>query len=118
MNIQEITTFRPEYKDVINRFLVQLAGEEYLITDQQIESIISDPNSHLFFAANDDGKYMGMISIGLYITPTGRKAWIEDVVVDDSCRGEGVGKSLTYLPFNMQKIKRQMLLCSLQNLPE
>ena len=27
--------------------------------------------------------------------PTGRRAWIEDVVVSESSRGKGIGKSLT-----------------------
>ncbi len=31
---------------------------------------------------NDIGEYMGMFSIGLYCSPTRKKARIEDVVVD------------------------------------
>jgi ribosomal protein S18 acetylase RimI-like enzyme len=35
-----------------------------------------------------------MLTIGTYKTPTGIKVWIEDVVVDGSHRGKGIGKEL------------------------
>ena len=41
-----------------------------------------------------DAKPVGMITLGHYLAPTGRKIWIEDVVVDSSMRGRGLGKKL------------------------
>ena len=35
-----------------------------------------------------------MLSLVVFGIPTGIKAWVEDVVVDDGARGKGVGKSL------------------------
>ena len=35
-----------------------------------------------------------MLTVGNYFSPTGRKAWIEDVVVDSSMRGKGYGAML------------------------
>ena len=35
-----------------------------------------------------------MLTVGIYISPTGKKAWIEDVVVDESYRGKGIGQML------------------------
>ena len=35
-----------------------------------------------------------MLTLGTYLSPTGRKAWIEDVVVDSAYRGKGYGKML------------------------
>ena len=37
---------------------------------------------------------MGMLTVGMYASPTGTKAWIEDVVVDESLRGSGLGRRL------------------------
>jgi ribosomal protein S18 acetylase RimI-like enzyme len=31
----------------------------------------------------------------VFSVPTGRRAWIEDVVVDETARGAGVGEALT-----------------------
>jgi len=44
-----------------------------------------------------------MLSIGTYKTPTGIKVWIEDVVVDESYRGKGIGKELMNFAVNYSK---------------
>jgi ribosomal protein S18 acetylase RimI-like enzyme len=36
-----------------------------------------------------------MATLATFRTPTGLRAWIEDVVVDDAGRGRGVGTALT-----------------------
>ena len=35
-----------------------------------------------------------MLTVGIYYTPTGGKAWIEDVVLDTTYRGKGLSKIL------------------------
>ena len=35
-----------------------------------------------------------MLTVGTYYSPTGGKAWIEDVVIDQKFRGEGLSKKL------------------------
>jgi ribosomal protein S18 acetylase RimI-like enzyme len=46
------------------------------------------------FIARVDGRIVGSLTLVMYRIPTGLKAWIEDVVVDDTARGHGVGESL------------------------
>jgi ribosomal protein S18 acetylase RimI-like enzyme len=46
------------------------------------------------FLARVDGVIVGSLTLALYRIPTGIKAWIEDVVVDDAARGHGVGRLL------------------------
>jgi len=115
IKIREITHYCPEIVDTINRFVSQLTGNESVITMQQLEAIVSDPNSHLFFAMNDEGEYQGMISVGIYTTPTGRKAWIEDVVVDELYRGQGVGKALTLFAIQYAKEEQAEVLMLTSN---
>lgn len=105
MKIQEITTVDSEIQETINNFIRQLTGISSMVSFLQIEQIIADNNSHLFFAINDQGENMGMITVGLYISPTGKKAWIEDVVVDNSYRGQGIGRKL--IEFAIQFTKEQ-----------
>jgi ribosomal protein S18 acetylase RimI-like enzyme len=38
---------------------------------------------------------MGALTLVMFPIPTGTRAWIEDVVVDESARGRGVGAALT-----------------------
>lgn len=46
------------------------------------------------FVARVDGAIVGTLTLVLYRIATGLKAWIEDVVVDESARGHGVGEAL------------------------
>jgi ribosomal protein S18 acetylase RimI-like enzyme len=46
------------------------------------------------FVARVDGVIVGTVTLVLYRIATGLKAWIEDVVVDESARGHGVGEAL------------------------
>ena len=47
------------------------------------------------FLARLDGAIVGSLTLALYRIPTGVKAWIEDVVVDESGRGTGIGRLLS-----------------------
>lgn len=94
IRIKEITNYTPEIKSTIEHFLKLLQGNDKGISQHQLEEIISSENSYLFFAANTDDVFIGMLTIGIYQSPTGKKAWIEDVVVDETFRGQGIGENL------------------------
>ena len=58
-----------------------------------LEAIVNSANSHLFIA-EVDGAVSGMLTLCDYLAPTGRKMWIEDVVVDEVARGRSIGRLL------------------------
>ncbi len=105
MKIKKITEYSIEVKDAIDSLLGLLVGNDTSTSELQIREIISSDNSHLFFAVDDNDTYMGMLTVGIYRSPTGKKAWIEDVVVDEAYRGQGVGKDL--IAFAIQFTKQQ-----------
>ena len=43
----------------------------------------------------DQGRIVGMLTLIVFRIPTGVRAWIEDVVVDETARGRGVGEALS-----------------------
>jgi len=94
MKIREIKEYQPEIQDAIGKLSTQLTGKEYKVGKERIEAIISDENSHLIVALNDKGFVLGMATVGIYNSPTGKKGWIEDVVVDEGSRGQGIGENL------------------------
>ena len=47
-----------------------------------------------------------MLTVGIYYSPTGGKAWIEDVVVDESFRGQGLSKLLVAHAVEFVKAKQ------------
>ncbi len=56
------------------------------------EMIASDASDVLI--ARDDTGILGSLTLVTFRIPTGVRAWIEDVVVDDAARGKGVGDRL------------------------
>lgn len=60
---------------------------------QELAEIVASPDSVLYLARHD-GRIVGSLTLAFYRIPTGLKAWIEDVVVDESARGQGVGEAL------------------------
>ena len=79
--------------DDINRLLEQLTPSPERFTAERLAAISADGASRLWLL-RVDGRVAGMLAMGLYTTPTGRKAWIEDVVVDAEVRGTGAGRAL------------------------
>lgn len=55
--------------------------------------IVASPATHLLLA-EADGEVQGSLTLVIFRIPTGQRAWIEDVVVDDGARGRGVGEAL------------------------
>lgn len=59
-----------------------------------LEAIVDDERAALLLA-RVDGRIVGVLTLATYHIPTGLRAWIEDVVVDESARGHGVGRALS-----------------------
>src|SRR5260370_2109631 len=73
----------------------------------ELAQIVDAPNTVLLVArlASDGeegeggegaGAIVGTLTLVVFRTPTGVRALIEDVVVDEAARGRGVGEALTY----------------------
>ena len=78
----------------LNRLVPQLSTSAALLESADLAALIEAPASTLFVAV-DDGEVVGMLTLVIVPIPTGVRAWIEDVVVDESIRGSGVGEALT-----------------------
>ena len=71
----------------------QLSASSPPPTAEQLAEIVQSPDS-LLYVARLDGRIVGSLTLAFYRIPTGVKAWIEDVMVDDTARGQGIGESL------------------------
>jgi len=94
MKIIEVNEFTIEYFDAVQKFLSLLNPDHHPFTEENYRELLACGNSHLFFLL-DEHIIAGMATVGIYRSPTGTKAWIEDVVVDEACRGKGLGRMLT-----------------------
>lgn len=81
------------YVGPINRLLAQLSSSGACIDEAQLQALVESEASHLFLAKYK-GEVVAMLTLGEYLAPTGRKMWIEDVVVDESARGLSIGRAM------------------------
>ena len=103
--IIEIQTYSSEYHEAMQRFLDQLTSNPMTLTEEMFKELLASSNSHLFFLMKD-GQIAGMLTVGIYYSPTGGKAWIEDVVVDEAFRGQGLSKLLVAHAIEFTKSKQ------------
>ena len=113
-SIIEIKTYSPEYHEAMQRFLNQLTTSPMVLTESMFHQLLASENSHLFFIMKDE-QIAGMLTVGIYYSPTGGKAWIEDVVVDETFRGQGLSKQLVAHAIEFVKSKQIPLLMLTSN---
>jgi ribosomal protein S18 acetylase RimI-like enzyme len=78
----------------INRLLPQLSRSAPPLDATALQQIATW-NGNSLLVAREAGEIVGMLTLVMFPIPTGLRAWIEDVVVDESARGEGVGAALS-----------------------
>ena len=95
INISELTEASSSVLQSINELLPQLSSSAQVISMDRLSELVESDNTIIFLGTDDSGQILGMLSLIVMKIPTGNKAWIEDVVVDQSARGKGMGKALT-----------------------
>jgi len=80
-----------------NRLVPQLSRGAAVPTPELIREILEAPANTVLIARDDrdNGRIVGMLTLVVFRIPTGVRAWIEDVVVDEAVRGRGVGEALS-----------------------
>ncbi len=97
ISVRAATEVNDGLVESFSRLIPQLSSSSPPPTSAELLSIIDNPNSVLFIAEVETGgerSVVGSLTLAFYRIPTGLKAWIEDVVVDESARGLGVGEAL------------------------
>jgi ribosomal protein S18 acetylase RimI-like enzyme len=80
--------------DSFARLIPQLSRSNPPPDRAELEDIVAAPATDLLVARGDDGCVLGSLTLVVFRIPTAVRAWIEDVVVDESARGQGVGEAL------------------------
>jgi ribosomal protein S18 acetylase RimI-like enzyme len=96
LQISEVHHVTDEVVSAIARLLPQLSRSAPAPDSGALEEMVRSSSTRLLVArASDDGPIMGTLTLALFRIPSGVRAWIEDVIVDDSLRGQGCGEALT-----------------------
>jgi ribosomal protein S18 acetylase RimI-like enzyme len=100
MHIIEIKSNAVPVLNALNDLLPQLSASPERLTEDELLEIIQSDRTHLLMAEEDD-RYIGSLTLVLFRIPSGTRARIEDLIVQKTARGRGVGRSLVQKAIEM-----------------
>ena len=92
--VSEADEVTEELVEAFVRLIPQLSSSSGPTSRDELAEIIGSEATVLFVARDGAGQIVGSLTLAVFRIPTGVRAWIEDVVVDGSARGAGVGEAL------------------------
>lgn len=92
--VEELRAVDEEVVTAFRRLLPQLSGSAPPMDERRLTEIVTSPATTVFIARGPTG-VIGTLTLVIFRIPTGVRARIEDVVVDEAARGQGVGAALT-----------------------
>ncbi len=95
IQIERVTTVTDELMAAFERLMPQLSPQARLPERDTLAQIVASPTTTLYIARDAGGTITGALTLAIYRTPLALHAWIEDVVVDEKMRGQGIGAALT-----------------------
>lgn len=95
IDVVECTQVTDEVVHAFARLIPQLSSSNAPPTKSELGAICAAESSILLLAIDrKSSEILGSLTLAWFRIPTGIRAWIEDVVVDESARGKGVGEAL------------------------
>jgi len=91
--VEPLRTVDDDVVEAFARLVPQLSSSSSAPDEAELKAIVTSDGT-VIFVARLDGRIVGSLTFVTFRIPTGMKAWIEDVVVDESVRGRGVGELL------------------------
>jgi len=93
VTVEEAKEADADLLQALTRLVPQLSSAPPPSTEE-LDEIVRSPTTVLFVARDAAGSVVGSLTLALFRVPTGLRAWIEDVVVDQASRGAGAGTAL------------------------
>jgi ribosomal protein S18 acetylase RimI-like enzyme len=94
VTIDEALEVDTELVEAFARLIPQLSSSSPAPGFDELGEIVASTASELLVARDVDGSIVGSLTLAIFPVPTGLRAWIEDVVVDGTARGAGIGEAL------------------------
>jgi ribosomal protein S18 acetylase RimI-like enzyme len=94
VDVEVVREATGEVASAMRNLLPQLSASAVQLDQAAVQRIVSSEAITLL-AARLDGQIVGLLTLAMFPIPTGFRAWIEDVIVDEAARGQGIGEALT-----------------------
>jgi ribosomal protein S18 acetylase RimI-like enzyme len=94
VSVEVLGEVTDEVVEAFGVLLPQLSSSARAADRAVLERVVGSAATTLLIARYD-GKIAGTLSLVMFPIPTGLRAWIEDVIVDEAARGQGIGQILT-----------------------
>jgi len=94
INVELLDVITSEDVEAFKRLLPQLSSSAEPLDRSTLERIVNCPVNTVL-VARSNGEIVGTLTLVMFPLPSGLRARIEDVVVNESARGMGVGESLS-----------------------
>ncbi len=104
VNVEPATEATPDVHAALARLLPQLNPQLPVPTIERLRASIADPAVTLLLARDGD-QIVGTTTVIVYTTPFWIKARLDEVVVDESARGKGVGAALVQASLDLAREK-------------
>jgi ribosomal protein S18 acetylase RimI-like enzyme len=93
-HVEVVRVVTDEIVQAFHRLIPQLSRSAAPLDATALRELVEWPGNRVLIARIDD-EIVGALTLVMFPIPTGKRAWVEDVVVDESARGQGVGAALT-----------------------
>ena len=105
MRIEVAARADDELYEAFQRLVPQMTHNNPPPTREELFALLQGPSSTLLLARADSGQIIGALTLAVYRVPTGVRSIIEDVIVDISVRGQGVGEALVRAAIELAREK-------------
>ena len=95
MKVEVFSGSPSELADALVTLVPQLSKSNPPPSLAEVEAMLASDAITQFVARDDSGRIVGVSTLAMFPIPTARRAWIEDVIVDESARGQRIGEVLT-----------------------
>jgi ribosomal protein S18 acetylase RimI-like enzyme len=93
MYIEKVESVSAELLAACERLMPQLTNAP-MPTRADLGALLASPSILIVARPSATGPIIGMATLGIFRTPSGQHAHVEDVIVAEEMRGQGIGEAL------------------------
>ncbi|MCI0555250.1 MAG: GNAT family N-acetyltransferase [Anaerolineae bacterium] len=105
MYIGKVSDVTDELYSALQRLIPQLTTNKAAPGWDELTALVNSESSSLLIARypDENSSIAGILTLAIYRVPTGLRSIVEDVVVDERMRGQGIGEALMFHAINLAR---------------